>query len=272
MKKIIVALAAVAAFTLAFLAPHPSTAGVGICDPQQSVLCQGLVEWWNFEEPTDSTRFGSYRNSALLEEPAQNVGQSATHRLGSYAAGNFDTNAAHFRIPRYGSGQFTSYFTVASWVYLSTGGSYGTVVAATEGLGGITTNGLYVRINSSNKPEFVVYENETDTGQTYNTYPTALVTGNWYLVVWKLSPFGPYGKAQVCISATKVGDSLSAFSCGDLTYNVRSNAADLSVGGRENGERFKGYIDGVGIWARAWSPADLALYWNSGNGRAFPFY
>lgn len=32
------------------------------------------------------------------------------------------------------------------------------------------------------------------------------------------------------------------------------------------------YLDGFGIWARTWDTADMALYYNAGAGRAFPFY
>jgi hypothetical protein len=186
----------------------------------------------------------------------------------SYGAGGFAAYSSQLRIPRFGSGAFTSYFTVAAWVRMTTVGVQNTIVATTDG--GTSYTGILMRVNSSNHPEIYAYENETDTSQSY-THGGTVSASYWYLIVWKLSPYGPYGKAQACISMTKSGDALSAFTCGNLTYNVRSNSADLTVGGR-GGEYLYGQIDGLGVWSRAWSPNDLSLYYNSGSGRSFPFY
>jgi hypothetical protein len=250
------------------LAPRPAEAAVGICDPQQSVLCRGLVEWWNFEEATDSTRFGSYANTPLYEMGAAGVNRNATHMAwtgSSYSAGNFNTTSSQFRIPRFGSNMFTSYFTVAVWLYQSTASGLQTVLATTDGSGTASdSSGIILRLNAG-KPELDAWEDETDTGQSY-TYASAIPLDQWALVVWKLSPYGPYGKAQACISVNN-----AAFTCGDLTYNVRSSSADLTVGGR-SGEYLNTVMDGLAIWSRGLSANDVALYYNSGSGRAFPFY
>lgn len=252
------------------LAPQPAQAAVGICDPQQSVLCSGLVEWWNFEEAANSTRFGSYGDTPLYEGQTTNVDRQTSagyYKLGSSGASGFYTNSAQLRSPRFGSGMFTSYWTVAAWMRRTSQGNYDTVFSTWDGS---PLGGVLLRINSGNQAEIYAYEDETDTTQNY-THATALNTTDMYLVVWKLSPYGPYGKAQACISVTKSGDAVSAFTCGDLTYNVRSSSGDLTVGGR-GAEYFHGTLDALGVWARAWSPTDLAAYYNSGTGRAFPFY
>jgi len=37
------------------------------------------------------------------------------------------------------------------------------------------------------------------------------------------------------------------------------------------GTGFTGYMQGLAVWGRALSQADVALLWNGGNGRDFPF-
>jgi len=72
LKKIAAALFAVGLISALTFVPAPvADAGRATCDPQYSVVCQGLVDWWSFEEYTGNVRHGSLQNSALLERRLQ---------------------------------------------------------------------------------------------------------------------------------------------------------------------------------------------------------
>jgi hypothetical protein len=260
-KKTLLALAAtiLAALTLVPAAPRNASAGVGVCDPQQSRLCLGLLEWWQFDHTADA-QFGSFANTPLYEQDGTNQALYLSGKGGAHGdALDFSGSNQQLSIPRFGS--LAQYSTVAFWLRPDSVTGYRTLVSNI--VGAPNSGGFIYRLNSG-KPEMIVFVDET-TSYTVYTSTTTLSAGTWYLLVFKVSPYGPYGNAQGCVSING-----GAFSCGNLTYNTKPSPGDLTVGGR-SGEYFDGGIDSFGIWSRAWDTDDVAWYWNSGSGRVFPF-
>jgi hypothetical protein len=269
-KKTVISLAVAVVMMMAVI---PTAPAGGVCDPQKSHLCMGLVDWWNFDEANDSYRVGAYRDTILLEEDGVNVGVG-TAKLGTASAGPFASAA--LTIPRYGD--LSSYSTVAMWVWpvnRTTDQFLWSTVVQREtysGSGSYNSSGSWFWINTSGQLWFAEHRDEDDSFTYSNLGTSAIPLNQWSLIVVKLSPYGPYGKAQACGSINN-----AAFQCVSTTYNHRFAPADLWIGAAKSHttspvSRFSGYIDGLGVWSRAWSPKDMAEYYNSGTGRAFPFY
>ncbi len=101
------------------------------------------------------------------------------------------------------------------------------------------------------------------------------VTNNaWNYVVVTFSPFGDYGKNQVCVQVGNTSGTLGTPTCQATGYWLRGNAqADWLVGGLANGVSPNyGYIDGLLIAGRVWSQTDVKEFYNNGAGHVVPFY
>jgi hypothetical protein len=245
----------------------PSTIdGAGICDPQRSNLCNGLVDVWNFDVASNASAYlGQFQDSQLLKEDGgaavqggDKIGGTASIYLGG---------AATDRLVIRRNGGFTSgNWTLSSWVYLYPQSTARDIVLLST-YDWSNQDGLLIRwryITSAWKLEAYGWEAETGTAYT-KLAASATTTGAWHLVTVTMSPYGPYGKSQVCLSVDN-----AAFECGPMGYSLKGNARDLHVGASSSYNNI--YLDGFGIWARTWDTADMALYYNSGSGRAFPFY
>jgi hypothetical protein len=129
-KRLLAVLAAAAAVVALFaLVPQLAEPAVGVCDAQRSSLCNGLVEWWNFEEVTDATRLGSHGDMPLHEADSTDV-YYGTGAFGSSRSAGFTTG----RLVAYRGGSVGSYWTVASWLWPSTS-SAERVILTNETLG-----------------------------------------------------------------------------------------------------------------------------------------
>ncbi len=265
MKRALVTFAALAFGAAAFLSHLPATrAAVGVCDPQQSRLCVGLIEWFNFEETsTNAIHRGSFVDTILLEPGATNGGGNCSGLWSGHAL--CLTNDVYV-VRRWGS--LPASGTVAFWVNQASGTQGGTQVVLrnwTPLTGGDAWAGGLQYGLIDGKPFIKAYEDETDISNVF-TYGSAISASAWHLIVYKTSPFGPYGKAKACVSVDN-----GAFTCGDITYNTKpAVGADLFVGGVPYVTNAS--LDGLLIANRPWSPMDVAQYWNGGAGRAFPFY
>jgi hypothetical protein len=254
----------------------PVDAGVGVCDVQYGRLCWGLIDWWNFTSSADA-QYGEFRNTPLYENDGTDQGIAVAHGGTHTTALDFDSTVNE-RLLSFRWGSLPSYFTAAFWVKPDRVNVVQTLVSnVSENYSTVTIGnygGLALQINASGHPQVVVYKDEkisTDT-LTVTHAGTAMSVGTWYLVVYKVSPYGPYGAAQACMSLSTGAGSAGAFECGTLTYNQKPATGDLIVGARMGGvEFFDGGMDTFGLWARAWDQDDVDAYWKSGNGRMFPF-
>lgn len=279
-KLTLLALACALAATVVLVpAAKPAAAGVGTCDVQVSKLCWGLVEWWGFEDYSLDAQYGSSGNTPLYEGDHADM-VAGTSRGGTF--GNsvaFDGTTRYLYSPR--SGSLAPYFTIAFWLKPGTfPGTY--QVLLTNIIGNVgTTNvgnvgGVVLRItDSTHKPEMVIYKDEGDPATDFVTATgsTAMTAGTWYLLVFKVSAFGTYGKANACISTTASGaGSVGAFACTTIDYKPKTAHGDLIIGGNSALQSMLyADMDSLGIWSRAWSTDDLNYYWNSGNGKPYPF-
>jgi hypothetical protein len=272
-------------FVLAVFVAFPvlSSAQRATCawDDGNGPLCQGLVSYYKFEEGSDSLRKDSYGYSDLRECPGTNVG-SASGKLGTNAV-NF-TGAATQGLTLPFGGQFgRGFWTIAAWVYPTDNSASRGILSThsslvTKSMGtGVNTGPSGVKLylwksGASLYPRVEVYENETDT-QKFRFVNTNVTLNTWHLIVVKSSPT-TVGHAEICISLDG-----AAFLCTAYNFNIRGNLGWLVVGKDDAscaaslpiGQYFFGRIDSLAIYSRAWSPNDLALFWNSGTGRDFPF-
>lgn len=272
--KLFAALAAALALTAAVLLLAPATTdAAGVCDPQRSLLCRGLVDVWGFEDSTpDYTRFGSFADTPLLEVDGHDVGNGGG-KLGTYAvklgdaAGN---GLVAYRSPAFVNG----YWTWAAWVYIPSGANttiplfstspcMGAPCSSNQELDGSVLSLVY---SAGFYPKFQAWEQETGTAFSKQG-GTALSVDTYHLLVLTMSPIGDYGKSRACFSVDG-----GAFDCGTLAYSFKGNSYDLQLGYRESVEYRTVYLDGMGIWARTWDATDVYLYYNGSAGRAFPFY
>lgn len=247
----------------------PSFAATASCDAiNDSLLCQGLIEWWKVQEATDATRYGAFRNTALVERDGYDVAQNTTYYKFGSASASFTGNGEYLLSPRAGS--VASYMTFAVWVKQTTQTGVQYLLKTSYRLESYSGSGHYQSAGENfqltgGKPKIVVWQDEDDAGSSY-TAASAISANVWHLVVYTISPYGPYGKAQGCVSVDG-----GAFGCGNLTYNRRSSTGDLMVG-----PAYIGYIGAMGLWSRVLTPYDVeSLYYSdggtSGAGREFPF-
>jgi len=256
--------AALGVVTLSLMPAKLSTASFNTCDPQYSILCHSLLEWWDFEESTGNVRAGYFGSTPLYERPGQDVPNSITiHKFGSSSL-QITSSQHYVYFPR--NGNLPGYSTVAVWIRLAAAPSGTQPIVATSSQDTVINDGQVMGQRfqlSSGKPQLVTYEEETGATLTVNHATALSADGNFHLVVFTLSPYGPYGKARGCISLDG-----GAFTCGSLTYNMKRNFGDLTIGSDSLGLNSNMYIDGLGLWARAWDTNDVAFYYNSGSGRA----
>lgn len=240
----------------------PVSAGYGVCDPQQSLLCNGLFEWWNFEESYPGIKLGSYRSTILDQFGADITIATSDCRFGSRCIQLSGTG--YLAIPRYGD--IGSYATVSVWVYQTTRAGTQYIVASQSnqetysGSGHWNSSG-FVFYLLDGKPALYSYNAEDDS--TVSAVAASAISLNtWTMLTFKLSPYGPYGKSQGCWAVNNGG-----FTCTDMSYNHRASTGDLMVG-----YAFLGKMDGLGIWTRAFSPFDREQAHRNGSPLAFPFY
>lgn len=247
------------ALTVLVSLPAASFAQRATCDPNRSPLCKGLVSFYTFDESSDYLRRDSFSFFDLREPGGVNFG-TGSDKVGGTASIWLNSSGA-LSYPQYGG--IGSNFTVAVWVFLSntTGQQF---LLTTDGP---SESGVSLYLQDG-KPSIWTTADEVDTSNGYST-GSAISTSAWHLLVFTMSPYGPYGKAQACVSVDG-----GAFSCGSLSYNARPTAnSTLTVGASyDNTVKYASYMDGLLIAGRVWSPVDVALYYNSGSGRNFPFY
>lgn len=275
MIKRLAVLAALAAALLFFNPPGVTHAAVAVCDAQRAGVCAGLVDWFSFEEASDTTRFGSFRNMALFEADGKDITRNTTYKVfGSGALQVGDGSQKGLIVPR-GGGLTSGRWTVAVWVYVPSADSTGTPITLINTTVNSSSNDgalFQIKYLSSNwRIYYEAYENETGTTVSHSGTQN-ISTNAWHLLTITMSPLGDYGKSRVCTAVDN-----SSFECTSLTYTFQSFGGDMQLGYRYasgvDDSYNTVYIDGLGLWnGVAWDVPARNYYYNSGSGRAFPFY
>ena len=248
---------------------YHDTAGA---DAKASPLCHGLAELWNFEEGSDSDRFGVFK-TPLLEPSGVNV-PSAAGRLGNgidlESSGAQDTFTGFVNLGG-------APYTIAAWVKLEdlpvNVGDRMTIVSwDTDNVPGPH---LYVeRFSTGPSYRACLANKETETTSSVALCFSAmgLISGNWHLIVAGESPYF-VGKSRLFVSLDggTITTSATAYYTSPGIHILDVGTRRTKISGATFQNRFDGVIDQLAFWKRAFSQTDVNLLYNSGSGRAYPF-
>ena len=245
-----------------------------LCDLAKSSLCRGLASIYEFEEGSDYARTSDSGGERLLEPDNANVGNSTTHKTGTYALAHTAVANSYIYVPRVNGP--TGLFTVSFWIYIDTLPSASTkrvqVLSTRDNLGSEGYPRVYIYNDAgTSKFRYEVKQGVNDTVTTL-TSTQALSTATWYHVT-----FGQYPNSassaphqQTMWLQVNAGTRNTA----DITYPDVPTFGDFIVGGWLNTSptEYGAYkVDQLAAWDFLFSPADVTKLYNSGNGKAFPF-
>jgi hypothetical protein len=245
-----------------------------LCDLAKSSLCRGLASIYEMEEGSDYARTSDSGGERFLEPDGANVGNSTTHKTGTYALAHAAAANSYIYVPR--TNGPVGEFTVSFWIYIDTLPSASTkrvqVLSTRDSLG----NEGYPRVciyndTGTSKLRYEVKQGVDDTVATL-TSTQALSTATWYHVTFgqyaNVTSSAPY--QQTLWIQVNAGTRNSA----NITYPDVPTFGDFIVGGWLNTSptEYGAYkIDQLAAWTFPFSPADVAKLYNSGSGKAFPF-
>ena len=273
MKKMIkYAALVVLALGLAFTPVQRSDASVGLCDPQQSKLCQGLVEWYDFEQGPPAV-FGSYANTMLRQGDSVDYISLGTGPTGTNYVKLSGASYGYLAQPRVGG--FTGgRWTVSLWTYVPASGwdtaKYTTLFSTRRGVSGVAAAGFLVQLKYATGWKVNTYCWDDETGTSLNAVNTTALAVGWHMVTISMSPYGPYGKSKIRIAIDG-----GAFVDTTMSYLMRASVMDFTLGHQDGlacSSENMAYLDGFGIWAREFDANDVTANYNSGAGMDFPFY
>lgn len=219
-----------------------------------SSLLTNLVSWWTMDEASGATRAGF--------EPLTDHGtvtQEAGHIVNS--AGFNGTNQWLSHVSDSGLDTGDVSFSFAAWIYLGDHTDFRTVASK-----GATTPTV----------EWTLFTDEfgTLTAQSWDDPPSApdaisssvgaIAVNTWTHVVFIRDKDGGLLRLYVGgVAVTPVS----------ITKTPVAHAGDFEVGRYAAlGTRYwKGRIDGAGFWKRAITEAEIAVLYNAGVGKDYPF-
>jgi Concanavalin A-like lectin/glucanases superfamily len=285
MRKLLMVVLAALSFSMLAFAQETWDRKHETCDivGPNGAVCNGLAGLYRFSEPADYIRL-SETGGALLECPGTDVATTTTTLFNQARTASFDgTNSKGFIVS--GGGSFGSgTWTMAVWVR-PTANVTSTILSTQDASSGKEGVKLELNWNGTNlSPAISAYYQDADTQVTVgvSSLRTATSLNVWHLVVFRVGA----STARKTWGATTFGYSLDngTFQTATLTAPLRVNSGgNLVIGksdaGADNltgacsatGNGFTGYIQALAFYSRSLSPADVALLWNSGNGRDFPF-
>jgi hypothetical protein len=283
LKKIILAAVAALALTAPSFAQETWDRNHEACDSQgpNGTLCLGLASYYRLDEPADYFRAG-LTGGALAECLGTDVATSSTARWGLDRSASFDgSNNKGFIVP--GGGSFGGgTWTLAVWVYVTDATKTSTILSTMSGASGkegITLDLFYT--GSALNARARSYMQDSDTVLT-TTNTTNVTASAWHLIVFQ-SGHSVLRKLYAT-NALKVSVDNGTFTSTTWTNAPRTNSSGHLVIGKQYqdvnketgacqaiGGGFYGYLQGLAIWGRALTAADLSLFYNGGNGRDFPF-
>jgi len=255
-------------------------AGPHYVDPcLYSTLCRGLVEHFDFEEPSDWPRFGAF-GTQLYEPHGANV-SSVTSKGGFGFATSFSGSTSSFLWRSYTPGP-SGYWTIGFWFRPLLIGSSGLKQSILSWDAPGTTNlkergpDIYLESNGTNlRLCLSVIEVESDAQKTACTGYT-IGTTSWKLGVVGQSNFFD-GKNQIFVSLDGATPTTTTTS-----YYTRPGAiGHMRLGGRpyvgpstgynlnNSDQPYQGYLDSLDFWVGALSPAEISLLYNGGTGQIY---
>ena len=258
MKRFLVTLALLA-FPMSAFAQAKKACNI---DGANGALCQGLVAWYPMEELTDSTRKNSSGyGSDLRECDGFNTPHTAAGKFGNALAANVDI-VRPLQLPYAGSSFGPGFWTIAFHIKLLSTRAANSYILSTQDSSS-AKEGIKVYVDTLNKIHVEAYEGETDTLKTI-TYSSALTLNSWFAVVIKSSPIASMGGHP----GLSISVANGTFQTVAYTYNIRSNpGGTLAVGPVSGGDSSSCaagvgdyYLDNLGFWSRAFSPADVTLF------------
>lgn len=245
-------------------------------------LCSGLNFYYRLDEPADYVR-RSQTGGVLMECPGIDVTTTSTTKFGQVRTASFDGSVAKgFIIP--GGGTFgEGTWTLAVWVYPTSAVVTSTVVTTMDSNSGkeglaldlyYTGSALHARARS--------YMQDTDTVLSAEN-ATNVTANGWHLLVFQ-SAHSTIRKLY-STQALKVSVDNGPFTSTSWTNQPRVNGGgNIAIGKSDAGidsatgacskvgsGGFTGYMQALATYSRALSANDIALLWNGGAGRDFPF-
>lgn len=268
-------LAATVVVVLALVPSPPASADRSyvLCDARRSSLCAEVVSVYEFEEGPDAARRCEVTGAVMIEPDGSNVARAAG-KIGSYAFDHTATTTSYLTTRN--TFGLTGTFTASLWLYVNTPPSNGTtmLVEHVDELGTTTLRPFLFLENSGGTTvvKWLTRNAITGADRTISS-TTALSTGQWYHVIW-----GQYRnptssnllQERQWISINGGTPSYtdwpdpSATSAGHTRYGAVWSGSGWQVGAYR--------IDQFAVWARRLRDDERATLYNSGTGRAYPFY
>jgi hypothetical protein len=239
----------------------------------KSVLCNGLAEYFEMDEPTNTPRVGAF--GTLLSEPiATNIGTRTGHG-GAGTAVSLAGTTSSYLWKSYSSGP-TGHYTIAMWLYVDSAGVNGQLqypISWDHVLTNRRGPSIYLFNNAGSLGVYhQAFEQETG---NFATVSKPISAAAWHLVVVGMTTYlaGGTNTPNVWVSVDNGARSTATFG-----YFTTGGGNQFRIGCRPiNGPAgtcdspFAGGIDNLAIWSRSLDATDISLLWNSGAGRAYPF-
>jgi hypothetical protein len=219
-----------------------------------STLLNDLEAYWKLDE-TASTRFDSTANSNDLTD--NNTVGSTTGKIGN-AASFVETNNEFLSIASNTDLQLNSgSWTISFWLKTPT-------IAGTQ---------TFLSKWSNAKREYIIYSasgrvtvaigNGSAAAASFQTNGPNHSDDIWnFVVVWYDAVAS---KSYIQLDNGSIAEHT-------VTITPGNNNNEFRIGGDvDNGGRFDGELDEVGLWSRVLTAAERIALWNSGGGLTYPF-
>lgn len=251
---------------------YKDSAGVSKASP----LCGGLIEYWGFEEASDSPRFGAF-GTPLLEVSGKNTARIAEILATLEGSWSLDLASANQGWLWQLGGLPAGSSTISVWFKTNSLGAVGTkytiVSANTVNVPGPELYFEVTTVGTSGKVCYTNYEAETGTQIGPLCSSAGSVTGqSLHMVTVGESPFF-VGKARLFLSLDGAAPSFTS-----TGYYTRSGITIMEVGAHRSkylagpfSQYFDGQLDQLILWSRPLTAAEITLLYNGGAGRAYPF-
>ena len=236
----------------------------------RSVLCNGLIAVFDFEEGSDYAREASNSFLRAYEPDGQNIG-TAAGKLGTNAVSLTGASTSYLRLLDFG-GLGSSAWTVTGWIYPTAAQTNGDFIfLVSNDYQNDRGTSVYLR-NSSGTLYLdictVLYSNDTCVSAT--TGPNVSVPLSTWSFIAAGSGYWANGQANLWVEVN-AGTRYSAA----MTGYVRGNSWDTLIGipafSAANFKNYTGRIDQLSFYGVALSEKDTDLLYNSGSGRTYPY-
>jgi hypothetical protein len=237
---------------------------------KDSVLCDGLLGIFEFQQGADYTRENSYGLLDLFEPDGADVA-SAAGKVGTGAVSFAGTSTSYLYTPVDLGVMGNSWWAVAFWVYPTSAGASGqsqVLLSEKE----VDVFGSFIDLHNAAgagiAPRATVYDANTNAA-TAVTWGSNISLNVWHEVVVTFRPKTVYGNGELNIQVDN-GTRVVA----SITNAIASSSRALYVGKANlaaTPNPYTGRLDHLTIAANNWTTAMATLFWNGGSGLAYPF-